>query len=216
MILSGAGVYDGSEIHEATLSIYFLDQLNVEVSYFAPNKSQHHVIDHQNSTETDDTRNCLVESARIARGPVKELKACDASLFDALIIPGGFGAAKNLCDYAFNDLTFSVNPELENIILSFYQQKKPIGLMCISPVIVAKLIPNTRLTLGLDPDNNIKLDQMNSVGVQANYDDVVTDLDKLIFSTPAYMVDASISQIATGIEKLIHNMVKQLENKEFN
>ena len=174
------------------------------ITYFAPNIEQSDCINHLEGTpDTNIKRNCLIESARVARGAIQDLNSVNVSDFDMAIFPGGYGAAKNLCSFATQGENFKINSFVKKFILDMNSQKKPLGFMCISPVIAAKLFPNVRCTLGLDQANLDKLTQIGATAVQANYDDVVIDTHYNVYSTPAYMIDTSISKIAIGIERLV-------------
>lgn len=157
LILAGCGVYDGSEVTEAVSSLIHLSRAGVEVSMFAPNKDQMHVVNHMTGEEEEGvTRNVLNEAARIARGNVKALDECNVSDFDALIIPGGFGAAKNLSDFATKGPDLTVDPTLEEIMTKFHAASKPIGVCCIAPTIAAKVFGSTgcKLTVGSDEESD--------------------------------------------------------------
>ena len=140
IVLAGSGVYDGSEIHETTLSMYAIASKGATYELFAPDIEQHHVVNHITGDEMPEKRNVLIESARIARGQIKDLKEFQAKDFDAILFPGGFGVAKNLCDFAINGAECHVEHEVERSIRSMHEQKKPIGALCISPVLLARLI----------------------------------------------------------------------------
>ena len=140
VVLSGSGVFDGAEIHEATLTLLFLDNAGAEIICMAPNVDQMHVVDHTKGEATGEKRNVLVESSRIARGAIKDMKEVKAGDLDALIFPGGFGAAKNLCSFAVNGVDCTVNPEVERLIKEMHAAKKPLGFACIAPVIAAKVL----------------------------------------------------------------------------
>jgi enhancing lycopene biosynthesis protein 2 len=204
VILSGCGLYDGSEIHESTLLSYFLDLHDISITFLAPNIDQADCIDHSTGKAMANTsRNCLIESARIARGPVNDINEKLADEFDMAIFSGGYGAAKNLSTFAIDNENLSINLSVKNFILAMNKKIKPLGFLCISPVIAAKLFPKLKCTLGLDQSNLDILTKMGASAIQANYDDVVFDAAYNIYSTPAYMIDTSISKIALGIEKLV-------------
>lgn len=207
IILSGCGVYDGAEIHESVLTYYFLDKLGYSVDFYAPNLEQTEVVNHLTRKSSAESRNILVESARIARGDILDLNLFDVELYEAVIFPGGFGVAKNFSNYAENNTNFSIDKSIETLIRNIYLAKKPMGFLCISPVIAASLFPNARLTLGFTNDAQDSIDAIGANGIQATVDDVVVDEEHLIASTPAYMMDASISEIAVGIEKLIKTVL---------
>ena len=141
VVLSGCGVYDGTEIHEAALTLYFLDRSGAKIICMAPDAAQMHVIDHGKGSPTDEKRNVLVESARIARGEIKDLSAVSAADLDALIFPGGFGAAKNLCDFAVKGADCSVHPRSRTgSFRQMHESKKPLGFLCIAPVLAARVL----------------------------------------------------------------------------
>lgn len=205
VLLAGCGVYDGSEIHEAVLTMLFLDQANADIICMAPNMEQYHVIDHLSGTETSEKRNVLVESARIARGEIKDLKDVQASDLDAIIIPGGFGAAKNLSDFAINNIQAQVHPEVQRIITDMINSQKPVGALCIAPVTLTKAITDKQpeVTIGNDIGTADAIEKMGGKHVICAVDQIHVDRDKKIVTTPAYMIGPNIKDIATGIEKLV-------------
>uniref|UniRef100_A0A3Q2T3S0 Si:ch211-153b23.5 n=2 Tax=Fundulus heteroclitus TaxID=8078 RepID=A0A3Q2T3S0_FUNHE len=150
VILSGCGVYDGTEIHEASAVLVHLSRAGAKVQMFAPDAAQMHVVNHCEGKPTEEKRNILQESARIARGEVTDLAKLDVAAFDAVIIPGGFGVAKNLSDWAVNNKDCTIQPHLEKLIKDFHKAGKPLGMCCISPVLAAKLLPGCELTVGQD------------------------------------------------------------------
>lgn len=205
VLLAGCGVYDGSEIHEAVLTMLFLDQANAEIICMAPNMEQYHVIDHLSGTETSEKRNVLVESARIARGEIKDLKDVQASDMDAIIIPGGFGAAKNLSDFAINNVKAQVHPEVQRIITDMINSQKPVGAICIAPATLTKAIADKHpeVTIGNDQGTADLIEKMGGKHVTCAVDQIHIDRDKKIVSTPAYMLGPNIKDVAIGIEKLV-------------
>jgi len=203
VILAGNGVYDGAEIHEATLTMLAIMRQGAQYQCFAPNINQHHVINHLNGEEMDETRNVLIESARIARGDIKDLKEFDAADYDALILPGGFGAAKNLSSVAIEGANASVNPDVENAIKQMFDNKKPIGALCISPTIIAKVLGDVNLTIGQDKGTAEIIESFGGKHIETEHGDVVFDEDKLVFSTPCYMLDASITDIDDGATNIV-------------
>ena len=203
LILSGCGVYDGSEIHEAVLTLSALEEQGAQVQCFAPDVDQMHVINHLSGDVMEETRNVLVESARITRGKILDLKAYKASEFDALILPGGFGAAKNLSSFAVEGADCSVQDDVASAVLAAHKAGKVIGVMCIAPTIVAKLIPGVTLTLGEDGDASQAAALMGATHKVCGHGEIVVDEDKRVVSTPCYMLDANIVQIADGARKLV-------------
>ena len=206
IILAGSGVYDGAEIHEATLTMLAIMQQGGAYEVFAPDIPQHHVINHLTGKEMNETRNVLIESARIARGDIKDLKEFDAENFDALILPGGFGAAKNLCNFAFKGADCEVNPEVAGAIKDMHAANKPIGALCISPVIIAKVLGEVELTVGQDEETIEKVEEMGGQHIRTTHGDVVYDSDHNVFTTPCYMLEADILQIYEGTSNIVEAM----------
>lgn len=211
VILAGCGSRDGAEIHEATMALYGIKKSGADYQIFAPDINQHHVINHITGEEMNETRNVLIESARIARGDAKPLSDLDMSEFDALMLPGGFGVAKNLCTFAFDGPNCKVNKEVEQAILSAHSQRKPIGALCISPVLLAKLIPGAKLTIGTDEGTTEAVVTMGAEHSPTSHGEVAVDEKNLLFTTPCYMLDATIVDIADGAMAVVKEMVKFLE-----
>ena len=203
IILAGNGVYDGSEIHEAIMTMLAIDKLGAEYTIFAPDKPQHHVVNHLTGEEMNESRNVLVESARIARGNIQSLTQFNADDFDALVIPGGFGAAKNLSDYAFKGAQLTIDREVENAILAMHKLRKPIGALCIAPVILAKIFKNSTITIGSDEGTIQHIEAVGAKHQTTTVGEVAIDRENLLFSTPCYMLNASISDIAVSAENLV-------------
>lgn len=210
VILSGCGVFDGAEIHEATLTMLAISEQGASYELFAPDREQHHVLNHLTGEEMKETRNVLVESARIARGKIKNLKTFDAADFDALILPGGFGVAKNLCDFAFKGSDCQVIPELEAVVRAMHADSKPIGALCISPVIISKILGPAQLTVGQDKDTIKNIEAMGSTHVESSHGEVVVDERNKVFTTPCYMLDATISDIYNGSTNIVKAMMEIL------
>jgi len=211
VILSGCGVYDGSEIHEAVLTLLYLELAGAQAVCFAPDIEQTHVINHlTGNVVVDESRNVLVESARIARGQITSLKEIDSFELDGLIFPGGFGAAKNLCDYAFKGVDSEVIPDVAYAVKSFHLEGKPIGFMCIAPVIAARLLGNEgiELTIGDEAQTAADIEAMGAIHVDAPVDHIVVSSRGKIVTTPAYMLGPSISDVAKGIEALVNKVLE--------
>lgn len=208
VILSGCGVYDGAEIHEATLSMYSIAKNGCTYKIFAPDIDQHHVVNHITGEEMNETRNVLVESARIARGAISPLSEFVAAEFDALLLPGGFGAAKNLSDWAFKGPDGTVNQEVSDAINSMADLKKPIAALCISPVIIAKVLGDVELTIGQDESTARGVEAVGAKHVNTNHGEVVIDKKHKVVTTPCYMLDANIVQIAEGAENVVKAMLE--------
>jgi enhancing lycopene biosynthesis protein 2 len=206
VVLSGCGVMDGSEIHEAVLTLLAIDRLGAEAVCMAPNIRQRHVVNHLTGEESrGELRNVLVESARIARGKIRDIASVKSSELDALIFPGGFGAAKNLCDYALKGPDCSVNPEVARLATEVHAAAKPIGTVCIAPVIGAKLFGATQphITIGTDKNTAKDVEKMGAKHVSCPVSEFVVDKKQKLVSTPAYMLAGSIKEAAEGIEKLV-------------
>ena len=214
VVLAGCGYLDGAEIHEATLTLLALDRLGAEVIVMAPNKEQAHVVDHQKSepVEGASARNVFDESARISRGNLHELSSVNADELDALILPGGFGAAKNLCDFAFKGADMTVDETLAALIQKVHGAGKPLGFICIAPAIAAKVLGESKpkLTIGNDPDTAAALNSFGAEHVDCPVDEIVVDERLKIVSTPAYMLGPSIAPVAKGIDKLVDQVVSYL------
>ncbi len=211
IVLAGCGVFDGAEIHEATLTMLAIKEQGAEYEVFAPDIPQHHVINHITGKEMKESRNVLIESARIARGVIKNLTEFYASDFDALIFPGGFGAAKNLSTVAFKGADAEVNPEVEKAVKSMLTAKKPIGALCISPAFITKIIGDVKVTIGQDEATAQTIEAMGGTHVFTDHGDVVVDDEKLVFTTPCYMLEADITDIWEGAYNIVEAMLKFME-----
>ncbi len=209
VILAGSGVFDGSEIHEAVITLLALDRAGVAVQCFAPDVPQLHVINHLTGEVMEgEPRNVLVEAARIARGAVKDLKEASAADFDALVIPGGFGVAKNLSDFALKGPEMSVNADLLALAKAFHAAGKPVGLMCIAPALAAAIFgEGVQCTVGTDAGTAAALTAMGASHQEADVNSIVIDSGNKLVTTPAYMLAGNIAEAASGIEKLVAEIV---------
>lgn len=213
VVLSGCGVYDGAEIHESVLTLLALDRAGAEAVCLAPDVAQRHVVNHlTGQPAAGESRNVLVEAARIARGAVKDLAGFDPAGLDALVLPGGFGAAKNLSDFAFAGADCSVNPEAARVLRAVHAAGKPVGAICIAPVILARLLgaEKPRLTIGTDPGTASAIGKMGGEHVSCGGGQAVVDAEKRLVTTPAYMLDSPISEVAAGIEKLVAELLEMV------
>lgn len=212
VLLSGCGVYDGAEIHEATLTLYFLDRASARIIAMAPNIPQHHVINHLTGEVADETRNVLVESARIARGQIRDIATVTADDLDAVILPGGFGAAKNLSSVAFDGPNARVDPEVSRLLLEMVAAKKPIGALCIAPALLSKVLSGKGVTLTIGTDVGVAeaIEKMGNRHQPSNADAIVIDSANNIVTTAAYMCAASIGAAGEGIEKLVNQIMKMV------
>lgn len=208
VVLAGSGVYDGSEIHEATLSLYAISKNGGAYQIFAPNINQHHVVNHLTGEEMAETRNVLVESARIARGNIKDLAEFNANDFDAILFPGGFGVAKNLCSLAFDGADCKVNSDVETVIKEMHSASKPIAALCVAPALIAKVITGSEVTIGNDEGTAGAIEAMGSHHKQAGHGEVVIDTKNKIVTTPCYMLDATIAQIGAGAENVVKTLME--------
>lgn len=205
VLLSGCGVYDGAEIHEAVLTLLALDRAGADIVCMAPDVAQMHVINHLTGEESGETRNVLVESARIARGAIRNLKDVSAAELDGLIIPGGFGAAKNLSDFAVKGAQAEVNPEVKRIISEMSAAGKPVGAICIAPATLTRAIADRHpeVTIGNDVGTAAAIESMGGRHRACTVDTIHVDEANRIVTTPAYMLGPSIKDVAVGIEKLV-------------
>ena len=209
VVLSGCGHKDGSEIQEAALTLFFIDRAGAQAVIMAPNVDQHHVVNHLTGDETDESRNVLVESARIARGDIKDLVTVEADDLDAIILPGGFGAAKNLSSFAFDGQDATVNAALAALLIAVHGATKPIGAICVSPAVISKVFSDQgiKLTIGNDAGTAGAIQKMGNIHQESLVEDIVIDDKNNVISTAAYMCSATISAVGAGIEKLVNEVV---------
>lgn len=208
VVLSGCGVYDGAEIHEAVLTLLAIDRAGGSYQCFAPDVAQMHVVNHLTGEEAPESRNVLVEAARIARGAIKPLSAFDAAAFDALVFPGGFGAAKNLCSFAVDGPECTVNADVEHAIKAMRAKTKPIGALCIAPAILARVLGEVDLTIGTDAGTAAALEQMGAHHVNKLHGEIAVDTARKVVTTPCYMLDSSIAQIADGAQAVVRKLIE--------
>lgn len=205
VVLSGCGVFDGSEIHEAVCTLLAIDRNGAEAVCMAPNMELTEV-NHLTSQETGAKRNTLVESARIARGKISDIKDVKASDLDALIFPGGYGAAKNLCTFAEKGAAATIQPDVKRLIREMAIAKKPIGAICIAPTLIAAALGSDykpKLTIGTDAGTAAAIAETGSEHIACPVTEFVVDRENKIVSTPAYMLANRISEAAEGIEKTV-------------
>lgn len=211
VVLSGCGFLDGAEIHEATLTLLALDRRGAQVVAMAPNVEQMHVVNHSAGQPAQgERRNVLVESARISRGNIRDLADVQADELDALVFPGGYGAAKNLSSFATEGKNLKIHPEVERLILQLNQAGKPIGFICIAPAIAAKTLGHLSptLTIGKDKDTAAALEALGAKHVERGVEDIAIDEKLKLVSTPAYMLGPSIAPVAAGIDKLVSALLE--------
>jgi len=207
VLLSGSGVFDGSEIHEAVASLIAFSKAGATVQCVAPNKMQHHVINHYSGEEMDERRNVLVESARIARGNIIACTDVQVNDFDALFIPGGFGAAKNLSSFAFEGAKASIDPEVGKLIRDFHEAGKAIGAVCIAPALLALALGKGSVTIGSDKGTADALEALGATHRICSVDKAIVDPELKLVTAPAYMEDAAIHEVALGIEAAVTELL---------
>jgi len=213
IILSGSGVFDGSEIHEAVITMLSVEQNGASYQCFAPDVEQYHVVNHlTGDVAENESRNVLVESARIARGDILPVTALQVEEFDALLLPGGFGAAKNLCDFAIKGADTTMHCDVLAACKAFAKAKKPAGYICISPAMIPLVYGNGAITtIGTDVETATAVTALGGIHTECSANDIVVDEQRKVVSTPAYMLAENISQAATGISKLVKKIIELSE-----
>ena len=209
IILSGCGVFDGAEIHESVLTMLALEENKANYQCFAPDMAQLHVINHINGEEMDESRNVMIEAARISRGNIKPVTELHARDFDGLIFPGGFGAAKNLCDFAIKGAECRVQADVLTAAKTFVESAKPIGFICIAPAMIPLIYgESAKLTIGTDEDTANAINHMGGDHISCPVGDFVVDESLKVVSTPAYMLAGNVSEAACGIRKLVAKVIE--------
>ncbi len=215
VILSGCGVQDGAEIHESVLTLLALDKADVQTVCMAPNRDQMHVIDHTTGDTMSESRNVLVEAARIARGEISDMASVDPSTLDAVVLPGGFGAAKNLCTFAVEGADCSVDPQVERVVRAVHAAGKPVVAVCISPAILAAVFGkelHPTITIGTDAGTAEALEKMGARHQSAATTEVIVDDANNLITTPCYMSATRIRDVATGIDNAISELLKRMDS----
>lgn len=215
IILAGCGVNDGTEIHEAVITMLCLDRLNADISFFAPDIIQSGVVNHSNQVEMNESRNVKTESARISRGNIKDIKEAEPDKLDAVIFPGGAGVIKNFSKIFGDSNNPEVNPDISKLIFDMHSQKKPIGAICISPLLIAAVLGSFKpeLTIGNDINAAKMIENFGGIHRQCNFDSIITDEKNLLVSTPAYMLGNGPGQIYLGINMLVDKIYELCEKK---
>ena len=206
VILAGCGVYDGAEINEAVLTLLHLAKAGAQVQCFAPDQNQYHTNNHMTGEAMPETRNVMVEASRITRGDIQPLTALNADDFDALIVPGGFGAAKNLCDFALKGTEATINNAMFDACAQFAKAAKPAGYMCIAPAMIPMVYGSdakVSVTIGNDADTAAAITQLGSVHVDCAVDDIVIDEAHKVVTTPASMLASNLVEADAGISTLV-------------
>jgi len=215
VILSGCGYLDGAEIQESVLTLLAIDRAGASAICMAPDVDQMHVVNHMSQTEMPERRNVLTEAGRIVRGQIQDVKTVSAADLDALILPGGYGAAKNLSDFALKGADCTVQPDVARLLGDILKAQKPIGVICIAPAVMAKVAQESgdavTLTVGNDADTAAALTQMGATHVEREVDDIVIDKHRKIVSTPAYMLPDRLTRIEKGISKLVHAVIELIQ-----
>ncbi|MCG3745028.1 isoprenoid biosynthesis glyoxalase ElbB [Vibrio cincinnatiensis] len=209
VILSGCGVFDGAEIHETVLALHAIEKQGASWHCFAPNINQQIVINHLTGEEMNETRNVLVEAARIARGKIQDVAKLNVQEFDALLLPGGFGVAKNFSDFATQGAKCCINDDVATACRAFAKVGKSAGYLCIAPALIPHIYSTgVEGTIGNDPDTACAFNKMGGEHVNCPVDDYVYDQQYNVLSTPAYMLAENISQAAAGIDRLVKRLIQ--------
>ena len=215
VLLSGSGVYDGAEIQEAVLTLLAIDEINAKAVCISIDKNQHHVINHVNGEEMDEKRNILIESARIARGDIHNINDIEISDIDALVIPGGFGSAKNFTDWAFNGPDGKILPEVKLLLVNLLNVGKPIAALCVSPVVLSKALEganlNAKMTIGTSKEDSPYditsfadgLEKLGTHTTEKSVKEILIDTENKIVTAPCYMMEATISEVRKSIKSAI-------------
>lgn len=214
VVLSGCGVFDGSEIHEAVLTLLSLDRARAEILCMAPNRPQADVIDHRTGKPTQEKRNVLTEAARIARGKIRDIAEVRATDLDGIVLPGGFGAAKNLSTFAHDGADCKVDPEVTRLLREVHAADKPIAALCIAPAVLAALFGQSdhpEVTIGNDPGTAKAMERLGARHKNATVLDVVVDEKNKIVTSPCYMLDTHIADVAQGIERAVQALLTLTE-----
>lgn len=214
VVLSGCGVYDGSEIHEAVITLLTLSRAGAEAVCMAPNVDAAVVNHLTGEPAAGETRNVLVESARIARGQIRDIAEVTVDDVDALIFPGGFGAAKNLCDFAIKGSECTAHPEVARLVREVVSSKKPLAAICIAPALISRILGDDKLahklTIGTDAGTAEALEKMGSAHVDCSVNNYIVDPANKLISTPAYMLAGNIREAAEGIEKTVAELLEMI------
>jgi enhancing lycopene biosynthesis protein 2 len=221
VLLSGCGVYDGAEIHESVLTLLAIEEMGGEAVCIGINRPQHHVIDHTSGEEMDESRIMLKEAARIARGAIKDIKDVAPADIDALVIPGGFGSAKNLTTWAFAGPDGEILPEVKLLIVNLVNIGKPIAALCVSPVVVAKALEGSTIHANMTIGSNTApspydidgfvggLEATGATTAMKTKSEINIDTTNKIVTAPCYMMDTDLVTLRKNISDSI-NALKNL------
>jgi len=215
VVLSGSGFLDGAEIQESVITLLALDRGGISYQCMAPDMEQMHVVNHlKGEVSEGETRNVLVEAARIARTQIIDIAEANPNDYDAVIFPGGYGAAKNLSDFAVNGPASTVQTDVLQFARAFAATGKPMGFVCIAPAMIPHIYgADAKLTIGSDADTAAAINEMGGNHINCPVDEFVIDEERNLVSTPAYMLDMRISEVATGIEKLVNKIIEMINGK---
>jgi len=208
IILAGCGQHDGSETHEVILTLLSMDQAGIAWDAFAPDVTQPSVINHVDmSVDATATRSVLQESARLVRGRIKPITMANIAEYDAIIFQGGLGAVTTLCNWLTEKSDFSFNLDVQQFIEAAVKYKKPMGFICIAPMMITKIYKNAKFTIGDDVNIAKQINAMGGQHINCAADDVVIDIEHKVVSTPANMIAKNISEVYIGINKLVNALV---------
>lgn len=215
VVLSGSGFLDGAEIQESVITMLALDRGGMHYQCMAPDIEQMHVVNHLSGEVSEgESRNVLVEAARIARTQIIDIATANPNDYEAVIFPGGYGAAKNLSDFAVKGPASIVQEDVLHFARAFAATGKPMGFICIAPAMIPHIYgADAKLTIGSDEDTAAAINEMGGIHVSCPVEDFVVDEERNLVSTPAYMLDMRISEVATGIEKLVHKIIEMINGK---
>ena len=215
VVLSGSGFLDGAEIQESVITMLALDKAGVTYQCMAPDIEQMHVVNHfTGEVSEDEQRNVLVEAARITRTNIIDIALAKPNDYDAVIFPGGYGAAKNLSNFAVKGAASSVQEDVLQFARAFAASGKPMGYVCIAPAMIPHIYgADAKLTIGSDADTAAAITEMGGVHVECSVQEIIVDEERKLVSTPAYMLDMKISQVAEGIEKLVNKVLGMIDGK---
>jgi len=225
VILSGSGVYDGSEIQESLFTLLAISENKGTYECFAPDKKQFHVINHLTGEVTNEERNVLVESARVARGKVQNITSLNVNEFEGLVIPGGYGVAKNLNEWAISGHESEIDSSISKVINEFYDAKKPIVALCISPTLIAQALKNktkVSLTVGNTKDKNAEgikavqkgIESLGAEIIEKEITEVHVDLENKIISAPCYMLDCDLYDIRLNTKQAVDKLYYFIKNND--
>ncbi|MEC8882280.1 MAG: isoprenoid biosynthesis glyoxalase ElbB [Pseudomonadota bacterium] len=203
VLLSGCGVYDGSEIGEVVLTLMALEDQGIEWDSFAPSRKSLKHVNHVTQKDMPGELNVLEEASRIVRGRIADVNDVDFSHYDGLIVPGGFGVVTNLCDFSVSDMNYTIYPEVDNFLNKAKSRGFPMGFMCIAPILIPRIFQGVSMTIGNDKEMAGKIEKLGCRHVDCVADDIVIDRDNKVVTTPANMLAKNLVELRDGIVKLV-------------